>query len=68
MREKKLMAKAFHIRLAAGTEQRLKAIAERTGVDRTIVARLALNSGLVAISKSLPAMPVIKDIKGEPEP
>lgn len=62
MRDKKLMPKPFHIRLTAGTEQRLKAISERTGVDRTTVARLALHSGLVAIAKTLPSTPLIENL------
>jgi len=60
MREKKLMEKPFHIRLSPGCEQRLKILSDRSGLDRTTVARIALHSGLVAISKTLPMAPEVE--------
>jgi len=62
MREKKLMEKPFHIRLGAATDHKLRAIAKRTGVDPTTIARMALNHGLPVISRTLPATPDIDDV------
>jgi len=61
MREKKLMEKPFHIRLGAATDHKLRAIAKRTGVDPTTIARMALNHGLPVIGKSLPPSPPDSD-------
>jgi hypothetical protein len=45
----------------------LKAVADRTGMDKTTVARLALHSGLVAISKTLPSSPAVEDVNSTTE-
>ena len=39
------------------TELKVEDLARRVGVDKSVILRLALNSGLTSISKNLPEMP-----------
>ena len=61
MREKKLLPHPLQLRLSEGTSHKLKDVSKRTGLDVCSLARLALNSGLVAIAKTLPPTPRVDD-------
>jgi len=56
-REKRFEAKLLQVRIPRGIEQRLQRMSLQTGVDRATLTRLALNSGLSTMAKSLPTQP-----------
>ena len=43
--------------MSVPTELKVEDLAKRVGVDKSVILRLALNSGLTSISKNLPEMP-----------
>jgi len=57
MRPKKYSTKTTQVRLSVPTELKVEDLAKRVGVDKLVILRLALNSGLTSISKNLPEMP-----------
>ena len=56
-RERRFEQKLLQVRIHRGTEQRLARMSLQTGIDRATLTRLALNSGLSVMAKSLPAQP-----------
>ena len=56
-RERRFSQRPLQVRIPRGIEQRLQRMSKNTGVDRSTIARMALNSGLVALQKTLPREP-----------
>ena len=57
MRPKRYSKKSTQVRLSVPIELKVEDLAKRSGVDKSTILRLALNSGLTSISKNLPEMP-----------
>jgi len=57
MRPKRYSKKSTQVRLNRLTELKLEDLAKRCGVDKSTIMRLALNTGLMSLSKNLPILP-----------
>ena len=55
IRRVKKYNKTLQVRLPNATEAKLQRMSLQTGVDKSVIVRLALNHGLSALAKSLPA-------------
>ena len=53
-RAKKYTGKPLQVRLAPSTEQRLVLMSKSSGLNKSVIVRLALGHGLSILQKSLP--------------